>query len=58
MWRTPSSAPVEQALIRHLQELRREKLYAAYGEAAKDPAFLADMRDISEAFESTVADGD
>ncbi len=31
--------------------------YASYAEAAEDPAFMADMRAVSDAFEPTVADG-
>lgn len=51
------NALVEEALLRHLAELRREKLYAAYEEAARDEAFLADMRTISNAFDAAVPDG-
>lgn len=51
------NALVERAVLRFLAEKRREKLYASYGEAAQDPAFMADMRAVSDAFEATVADG-
>lgn len=51
------NALVEQAILRYLAELRREKLYAAYAEAAQDPAFMADMDDVSGAFDRAVADG-
>jgi hypothetical protein len=51
------NALVERAVVRFLAEQRREKLYASYAEAAQDPAFMADMRAVSDAFESTVADG-
>ncbi len=51
------NAFVEQAILRYLVEIRREKLYAAYAQAAQDPDFLADMREVSEAFEPAVGDG-
>lgn len=51
------NALVERALLRFLAERRREKLYAAYAEAAQDPAFMADMRAVTAAFETTIADG-
>lgn len=51
------NALVERALLHFLAEKRRESLYAAYAEAATDPAFAADMRAVSDAFEVTVADG-
>lgn len=51
------NAFVEDALLRRLKELRREKLYSAYGAAAEDPAFMEDMRSITEAFSGTVRDG-
>jgi|GEM_PF-5996011 len=51
------NALVERAVLRFLAEKRREKLYASYAQAAQDPAFMADMRTISDAFETTVGDG-
>lgn len=51
------NALVEQAVLRFLAERRRETLYLAYAEAAQDPVFMADMREVSEAFDATVADG-
>lgn len=51
------NALVERAVLWFLSEKRREKLYASYAEAARDPAFMADMRDVSDSFESTAADG-
>lgn len=51
------NALVEQALLRYLAELRREKLYSAYAEAALDPDFVADMREVSRAFDAATADG-
>jgi hypothetical protein len=51
------NALVEQALLQYLAERRREMLYSAYAEAARDPLFMADMHDVSGAFERAVADG-
>lgn len=50
------NAFVEEALVRRLKELRREKIYAAYEEAAEDEAYMEEMRDVTEAF--SVADRD
>ena len=47
------NALVERAVLRFLAEKRREKLYASYAEAAQDTAFMADMRAVSDAFETT-----
>ena len=51
------NAFVEDALLRRLKELRREKIYSAYEEAAQDPIFMEDMRSITEAFRGTARDG-
>lgn len=51
------NAFVEDALLRRLKELRREKIYAAYAEAARDGAFMHDMRSATEAFDVTSGDG-
>lgn len=48
---------VEAAVIARLRELRREKVYASYREAAADPAYVEDMNAVTAAFEATVADG-
>lgn len=50
------NAFVERALIRELQELRRQRLYEAYAEAAADPAFMADMASTTAAFDATAGD--
>jgi Arc/MetJ-type ribon-helix-helix transcriptional regulator len=52
-----ADAFVEQAVVAALRERRRERLYAAYAEAATDPAFTADMDATARAFEVTLADG-
>jgi hypothetical protein len=51
------NAFVERALIRELRELRRQRVYAAYADAAADPHFMADVDSISAAFDRTVGDG-
>lgn len=51
------NAFVEDALLRRLKELRREKIYLAYEEAAQDPLFMEDMKSTSEAFSVTERDG-
>jgi hypothetical protein len=51
------NAFVERALIRELQELRKEKLAAAYEEAARDPAFMQEMRDLDAAWDITSGNG-
>jgi hypothetical protein len=48
---------VEAAVIARLRELRREKVYASYREAAADAAYVEDMNAVAAAFEATVADG-
>lgn len=51
------NAFVERALLRALQELRRQRVYDAYAEAAADPLFMEDMRSTSGAFDVAAADG-
>jgi len=51
------NAFVERALLRELRELRRQRVYAAYAQAAEDPMFNEDMRSTTAAFESTASDG-
>ncbi len=48
---------VEDAIIERLKELRRERLYAAYQEAANDPAYVADMAEINAEFDVAIGDG-
>ncbi|MGQ0815954.1 MAG: hypothetical protein ACT4O1_16105 [Gemmatimonadota bacterium] len=45
------NAFVERAILRELQELRRQRVYQAYAQAASDQAFLEDMNAITRAFE-------
>lgn len=51
------NAFVERALIRELKELRRRRLYEEYGAAARDAAFLDDMRAVQDAFKPATGDG-
>jgi hypothetical protein len=48
---------VEDAIIERLKELRRERLYAAYQEAANDAAYVAEMVEIDAEFDVAVGDG-
>lgn len=52
-----TDAFVEEAVVAALRERRRERLYAAYAEAAQDPAFVADMEEMWRAFDVAVGDG-
>ncbi|HET9983430.1 MAG TPA: hypothetical protein VFQ38_07575 [Longimicrobiales bacterium] len=51
------NAFVERALIRELREIRRQRVYDAYAQAAADPVFMEDMRSTTAAFEATTGDG-
>ncbi len=48
---------VERALIQALKEMRRQRVYEAYAEAAADSVFMADMRSVTEDFDIVVGDG-
>ena len=48
---------VEEAVKLALRERRRERVYAAYAEAAQDQMFLADMIETEQVFRSTMSDG-
>jgi hypothetical protein len=55
---TPSTNVfVEEALDQRLREIRRERVYREYQEAANDALFMADMASTTQAFESTTGDG-
>jgi len=47
---------VEAARIAALRERRRERLYRAYAEAARDPVFMVDMASTTRAFDVTLCD--
>ena len=44
-------------LLRKLQRVRKEKLAAAYEEAARDPVFMQDMHDVDTDWDVTSSDG-
>ena len=48
---------VEAAVIARLRELRREKVYASYREAAADPAYVEEMEAITGSFDRALGDG-
>ena len=48
---------VEEAVKAHLRTRRRERVYAAYAEAARDFEFMAEMEETERAFDVTVGDG-
>lgn len=48
---------VEAAVIARLRELRREKVYASYREAAADPAYVEDVESTTAAFDRALSDG-
>jgi hypothetical protein len=52
-----ASVVVENAVRASLRERRRSKIYAAYAEAANDPAFMADVNADMRAFDTTLRDG-
>jgi Arc/MetJ-type ribon-helix-helix transcriptional regulator len=51
------SAFVEAAIEEKLRRSKRAKLYRAYGAAAQDPAFMADMQAVSAQFDDVTGDG-
>jgi Arc/MetJ-type ribon-helix-helix transcriptional regulator len=51
------SAFVEAAIEEKLRRSKRAKLYRAYDQAAQDPAFMADMHEVTARFDATSADG-
>jgi hypothetical protein len=48
------NALVERALVKELQELRRQERKALWQEAARDPLFLKDMVDIEADFRASI----
>ena len=47
---------VEEAVRDKLRERRRARVYAAYEEAAQDPAYVSDIDADTKAFEVTLSD--
>jgi Arc/MetJ-type ribon-helix-helix transcriptional regulator len=52
-----ASAFVEEAIRDKLRERRRVRLYEAYEEASRDPAYMREMKSDTQAFDSTLSDG-
>jgi len=50
------NALVEQALLKELKELQKQKRKALWQEAAKDKLFLKDIKDIEKAFQTADAE--
>lgn len=48
---------VERALRRELRAIRQRCLYETYGRAAADPAFVKQMTEEAEAWDTATADG-
>lgn len=48
---------IEAAVIARLRELRRERVYASYREAAADPAYVEDNESTTAAFDRALSDG-
>src|SRR5665647_357668 len=48
---------VEEAVRAKLRERRKARIYAAYEQASRDPAFMRDMNADVEAFDATLSDG-
>jgi hypothetical protein len=51
------NAFVERAIIRELRDIRRQRVFDAYAQAAADPVFMAEMEALTNAFDNTTADG-
>jgi metal-responsive CopG/Arc/MetJ family transcriptional regulator len=55
--RAPSkNALVEQALVKELKELRRQERQHLWQEAANDPLFIRDIKDIETVFSNADAE--
>jgi Arc/MetJ-type ribon-helix-helix transcriptional regulator len=48
---------VERALRRELRSIERQRLHDEYAAAASDPAYLAEMEALDDAWDPTTADG-
>ena len=47
---------IEDAVRQRLRRLRRDRIYAAYREAADDPVFMADMLETCRVFDGAAGD--
>lgn len=52
-----ANAFVEEAVVARLRELRRERVYREYAEAAADPEFMRDMDEVTREFDIAIGDG-
>jgi Arc/MetJ-type ribon-helix-helix transcriptional regulator len=48
---------VEQALEKRLQEIRREHITRSIEAASRDPLFVEDVREVTNAFDPSAEDG-
>jgi len=54
---TSADAFVEAAVVAELRERRKQRMYAAYEEAAADSVFMTEMERTNRAFDAAVDDG-
>jgi hypothetical protein len=47
---------IEAAVVARLRDIRREKVYASYREAAADPAYVEEMESIVASFDRALGD--
>ena len=47
----------DHPVVRQLRDTQRARVYAAYEEAARDPLFVAEMLEITNAFDTALLDG-
>ena len=52
-----ADAFIEEAIVAQLRERRRERLFAAYAEAAADAEFMEEQEETTRAFDGTLRDG-
>ena len=52
-----TDAFIEDAVIAQLRERRRQRVYAAYEEAASDPVFMAEHEEMNRALDAALGDG-
>lgn len=52
-----TDAFIEDAIVARFRERRRARVYAAYAAAADDPAYVAEMDEVNDAFDGATSDG-
>lgn len=52
-----ADAFVKQAVVAERRERRKQRIYAAYAEAAADPVFMTEMERTNREFDAAIADG-